>query len=128
MGLHRRVIGRVAALRPVLAVAGLTAVVLLVGCSETGTVGGPGPQAGAATSTQSAMTAGGYEPMSDDGPVIERLPDSPWVDGDLPATGERAGPDAAPVKGGVLGISDGPLAELPEVAEAPETAERCLTT
>ena len=44
MGLHRRVIGRVAALRPVLAVAGLTAVVLLVGCSETGTVGGPGQQ------------------------------------------------------------------------------------
>ena len=59
MGLHRRVIVRVAALRPVVAVAGLTAVVLLVGCSETGTVGGPGQQAGSTTSTPSAMTAGG---------------------------------------------------------------------
>ena len=112
MGLHRRVIGRVAALRPVLAVAGLTAVVLLVGCSETGTVGGPGQQAGSATSTQSAMTAGGYEPMSDDGPVIERFPDATWFDGDLPATAERADPDAAP------GVRESQLYRMPTTSSA----------
>ena len=128
MGLHRRVIVRVAALRPVVAVAGLTAVVLLVGCSETGTVGGPGQQAGSTTSTQSAMTAGGYEPMSDDGPVIERFPDATWFDGDLPATAERADPDAAPVKVGFIGISDGPIAALPELLEATETAVEFINT
>lgn len=100
---------------------------LAVGCSETGPVEGRSEGASSGRSG-SVMAAGGYQAVSDDGPVIERFPDAHWFHGELPASAKPAGPDAAPVKVGFIGINDGPIAALPELLQATETAVEFINT
>ena len=116
----RGVSGRNSALRPVVATVVLSAVALAAGCSETGPVGGE--QAQADPGAGDVMAAGGYEAVRNDGPVIERFPGANWFHGELPAEAKKADPDATPVKVGFIGINDGPIAALPELLQATETA------
>ena len=95
----------------------LVAALVVAGCSETGPVGG-GDEAGAAPDAGNQMAAGGYVPVSDEGPVVERFPDANWFNGEVPSTAEAADPDAEPVKVGFIGINDGPIAALPELLQA----------
>ncbi|MEZ5372786.1 MAG: ABC transporter substrate-binding protein [Microthrixaceae bacterium] len=74
------------------------------------------------------MAAGGYVPVSDEGPVVERFPDANWFNGEVPSTAEAADPDAEPVKVGFIGINDGPIAALPELLQATETAFDFINT
>ncbi len=103
------------------------ALAVAVGCSETGPVDGRA-EVGSSEGSGSVMTEGGYEPVRDDGPVIERFPDAQWFDGDLPATAKPADRDATPVKIGFIGINDGPIAALPELLQATETAVEFINT
>jgi branched-chain amino acid transport system substrate-binding protein len=104
-----------------LGVAVVVAVTVMAGCSETGPVGGE-QATDADSDAGNVMADGGYKAISDEGPVIERFPDAQWFQGDLPAEAEADDPDAEPVKVGFIGINDGPIAALPELLQATETA------
>ena len=77
-----------------LGVAVVVAVTVMAGCSETGPVGGE-QATDADSDAGNVMADGGYK--ADD-------------------------PDAEPVKVGFIGINDGPIAALPELLQATETA------
>lgn len=110
-----------------LGVAVVVAVTVMAGCSETGPVGGE-QATDADSDAGNVMADGGYKAISEEGPVIERFPDAQWFQGDLPAEAKAADPDAEPVKVGFIGINDGPIAALPELLQATETAVEFVNT